>query len=118
MSYFLLGVIGFLGGVVSGLFGVGGGLIFVPLLVLWKNFNPHLAIATSLAVVVPTSLVGVIRHAQSNTLNWQIIFLMALLSVAGAWIGASVSVGLDTLLLRRLFAVFLLFLAFKMFFPN
>ena len=118
MAYFLLAVIGILGGIVSGLFGVGGGLIFVPLLVLWRSFNPHVAIATSLAVVVPTALIGVLRHVQANSIDWRTVAIMALFSAAGAWLGASISVGLDTLLLRRLFAVFLLFLAFKMFFPN
>jgi len=62
MSFILLAVIGILGGVASGLLGVGGGAIFVPLLVLMRHFDMHLAIGTSIAVVVPTAVIGIWRH--------------------------------------------------------
>ena len=118
MGYLLLAMIGLLGGIVSGLFGVGGGIVFVPLLILLRSFEPHLAIATSLAAIVPTAMTGVFRHSRGTVIDWQSALFLAAFGVAGAWLGGSLSLQLSALLLRRLYALFLLLLAFKMFFPN
>jgi len=56
MTYLFVALIGLLGGFVSGLVGVGGGTVFVPLLILLLKFNPHLAIGTSLAIIIPTTV--------------------------------------------------------------
>jgi uncharacterized protein len=114
----LLALTGLLGGFVGGLFGVGGGLIFVPLLVLLKKMDPHAAVGTSLAAVAFTAVSGAWKHAGQGWVDWKAVLILGLFALVGSWIGASVSLQLGTLLLRRLFAMFLLFLAVKMFFPN
>lgn len=118
MDIFFLTMIGLAGGVASGLLGVGGGVLFVPLLILILHFNSHTAIGTSLAVIGPTALVAAWRHALAGMVDWRAAAILVVFSLAGAWGAASLSVMLDTGLLRRLFAVLLLGIAVKMFFQN
>ncbi len=118
MNIFLTIIIGFLAGVTGGLFGVGGGLIFVPLLILLKHFDPHLAVGTSLAVIVPTALVAAFRHQMAHMIDWRSVLFLTVFAVLGSWAGAELSLKLDTHLLRRLFAVFLFLLSLKLFFQN
>ena len=115
MSMALIVVIGILGGIISGLFGVGGGLIFVPLLILVMHFDPHMAVGTSLAVVVPTALMGVFAHGRAGMIEWKAFILIAVFAIIGAWIGSQISMRLDTTVLRKLLGVFLVVLAVKMF---
>lgn len=118
MSYVLLAVIGLLGGIASGLFGVGGGLVFVPLLMLVRAFDPHLAIGTSLAIVVPTALVAMLTHARSGMVDWKVVPIIVLFAFAGAWIGATLSLQMDSQALKRIYAVFLILIALKIFFTK
>ncbi|MGP6170094.1 sulfite exporter TauE/SafE family protein [Microbacterium sp. A204] len=78
--------IGLLAGLLSGLFGVGGGTVIVPLLVLLLVFDQRLAAGTSLAAIVPVASVGVISYALNNAVAW----LPALLLAAGAVVGAQI----------------------------
>lgn len=78
--------IGLLAGLLSGLFGVGGGTVIVPLLVLLLQFDQRLAAGTSLAAIVPTASVGVVSYAVSGSVAW----LPALVLAAGAVVGAQI----------------------------
>lgn len=118
MSWLVLAVIGIVGGFASGLLGVGGGLVFVPLLVFFAGFDLHVAIGTSLAIIIPTALSGVVRHGLSDMVHWKSALIVAAMAVLGAWLGASLSVKMDTNVLRKVFAVFLVFVAYKLFFRN
>ena len=62
MFYVYAGLIGLIGGVTSGLFGVGGGVVMVPAMMLLLNLDIKPAIGTSLAVIVPTALMGTLKH--------------------------------------------------------
>jgi uncharacterized membrane protein YfcA len=118
MTYLLLAVIGLLGGIASGLFGVGGGLIFVPLLMLVRAFDPHVAIGTSLAIVVPTALVAMLKHASAGMVDWKVVPVIVVFAFVGAWLGASLSLQLDSQLLKRFYAGFLILVALKIFFTK
>ncbi len=115
---FTLAGIGMLAGLVSGLFGVGGGLIFVPLLILLRQFDSHLAIGTSIAVVVPTAMMAAFRHHLGGMVDWKTVAVLAVFSILGAWVGATLSLKLPVDVLRRVLAVFLVFIAAKLFFQN
>ncbi|MCR2765047.1 sulfite exporter TauE/SafE family protein [Microbacterium sp. zg.B48] len=78
--------IGLLAGLLSGLFGVGGGTVIVPLLVLMLAYNQRLAAGTSLAAIVPTASVGVISYALNDSVAW----IPGLLLAAGAVVGAQI----------------------------
>ena len=118
MTYLTIAFIGIFGGIVSGFFGVGGGLIFVPLLILLRGLDPHMAVGTSLAVVVPTAFMGALTHQHAGKIDWRAALFLVIFAVAGAFLGARLSLAADAVLLRRLLAVFLLALSLKMFFPN
>src|SRR6476620_12114003 len=79
--------IGLLAGLMSGLFGVGGGTVSVPLLVLILKFDQRLAAGTSLAAIVPTATVGVISYAVHGSVAWIPALILALGAVVGAQIG-------------------------------
>ncbi|WP_040166279.1 sulfite exporter TauE/SafE family protein [Microbacterium gorillae] len=82
--------IGLGAGVLSGLFGVGGGTVIVPLLVMLLAFNQRYAAGTSLAAIVPTATVGVISYALEGAVAW----IPALILAAGAVIGAQIGTAL------------------------
>ena len=80
-------VIGLIAGFLSGLFGVGGGILIVPLLVILTGFGPRVAAGTSLAAILPTALVGVISYAIPGNVDWVAAALLAAGSIVGAQIG-------------------------------
>ena len=79
--------VGLLAGLLSGLFGVGGGTVIVPLLVLILGFDQRLAAGTSLAAIVPTATVGVISYAVHGSVAWIPALILAVGAVVGAQIG-------------------------------
>jgi uncharacterized protein len=109
-------LIGVLGGFLGGLFGVGGGTIFVPLLMLLKGFDIHRAVGTSLLIIIFTALSGAVFHGRAGMVDWKAAVILGLFSVLGVWLGTKLSLKLDAVMLQRLFAVFLVAIAIKLFF--
>jgi len=99
--------IGLAAGVLSGLFGVGGGTVIVPFLVLFLHFDQRLAAGTSLAAIVPTATVGVISYAVTGSVAWIPALLLALGAVFGAQIGTWLLPRLSLTVLRWAFVGFL-----------
>jgi uncharacterized membrane protein YfcA len=99
--------IGLLAGMLSGLFGVGGGTVIVPFLVLFLTFNQRLAAGTSLAAIVPTAAVGVISYALHDSVAWIPALLLAAGAVVGAQIGTWLLPRLSLTVLRWAFLAFL-----------
>jgi uncharacterized protein len=85
-------IIAFFVGFLSGIFGVGGGSLMVPTMILVFFFPPHVAVATSMFMILPTSILSSIEHITLGNVNWQ----YALALVPGAWIGARVGVYLNS----------------------
>lgn len=106
--------LGVVAGVLSALMGVGGGVIMVPAMVMLFGFTQHVAEGTSLLIIIPTALVGSIRHSRNGYTDWKIGLVLGIGGIAGAWLGAGVALGLDSELLQRLFAGFLLLTSFKL----
>ncbi|HET9400676.1 MAG TPA: sulfite exporter TauE/SafE family protein [Candidatus Acidoferrales bacterium] len=95
-------------GVCSGLFGVGGGVILVPLLALVFNFDQHTAQGTSLAALVPpTGLLAFINYAKASSVNWTVGLLIMPGVFFGGLIGGRYVQKLSPLRMRRIFAVLL-----------
>ncbi|WP_127819060.1 sulfite exporter TauE/SafE family protein [Microbacterium sp. CPCC 204701] len=99
--------IGLLAGLLSGLFGVGGGTVIVPFLVLFLTFNQRLAAGTSLAAIVPTAAVGVISYALHDSVAWIPALLLAAGAVVGAQIGTWMLPRVPLTVLRWAFVGFL-----------
>ena len=108
--------IGILGGFLGGLFGVGGGTIFVPLLMLLKGFDIHRAIGTSLLIIIFTALSGAVFHGKSGMVDWKAAVILGAFSILGVWLGTKLSLKLEAVMLQRAFAVFLVLIAIKIFF--
>lgn len=102
--------LGFLAGVTSGLFGVGGGILFVPTLVA-LGLGQVEAAATSLLAVVPTAGVGMWRQARYGNVRLRSALVIGAASVVGAEIGVQVATSLPEDVLRRLFGVLLMVVA-------
>jgi uncharacterized protein len=99
--------IGLLAGLMSGLFGVGGGTVIVPLLVLVLGFDQRFAAGTSLAAIVPTATVGVISYAIHGSVAWIPALILAAGAVVGAQIGTWLLPRVSLTVLRWAFVGFL-----------
>lgn len=99
--------IGLLAGLLSGLFGVGGGTVIVPLLVLLLGFDQRLAAGTSLAAIVPTAIVGVISYGLNDAVAWIPALLLAAGAVGGAQVGTWLLPKVSQTVLRSIFVGFL-----------
>jgi uncharacterized membrane protein YfcA len=107
----LAAVFGFVGGVLSGLFGVGGGILFVPALVLVLGLTQVHAEATSLLAILPTVVAGAWQQHRYGNVDWRAALLIGLGSIAGVEGGVQLAKALPEDVLRRLFAVFMLVVA-------
>lgn len=96
--------LGLVAGVLSGLFGVGGGILFVPALVALNLTQLH-AEATSLAAILPTVGAGIWRQQQYGNVRWRAAVVIGVASVAGVEGGVQVATSLPETTLRRLFAL-------------
>jgi uncharacterized membrane protein YfcA len=106
----------------AGLLGIGGGLIIVP--VLYFIFSTqgyeqqhlmHIALATSLATIVITSISSTLAHQRKRAVLWPVVLLLTPGIALGAWIGASFAAQLDTAILKPVFGVFEIFVALLLF---
>lgn len=107
--------IGLTAGLLSGLFGVGGGTVIVPLLVVLMGFDQRRAAGTSLAAIVPTASVGVISYALSGSVEWIAALILAAGAVVGAQIGSRLMPRISQRALRWGFVVFLLVVLVSLF---
>ena len=108
-AWVALGVVAFgvLTGVLSALFGVGGGLVMVPFMVLALGSDQHLAEGTSLLVIVPTAIVGVIAHTRRGYVSFKHAALLAVGGVVGSFLGATLALQLEEGALQVVFGAFL-----------
>ena len=99
---------GLLVGILSGVMGIGGGILLVPIMVLGFGFPQHVAQGTSLAAIVPTAIVGAYTHDRAQNVDRGAAVWLSLGGLAGALLGALVAVQLPRDLLVRLFGALLL----------
>lgn len=100
-------VIGLGAGVISGLFGVGGGLVIVPALIYWAGFTQHKATGTSLAVLLPPiGLAATIEYYRHGNVDWRAAMIIACALFAGALGGAFFANKISGPHLRLTFGVF------------
>lgn len=108
-------IIGLAAGVLAGLFGIGGGIIIVPALILFAQMKPQMATGTSLgALLLPVGLLGVWQYWQRGDVNMQAALLLALGLAVGALFGAKLGLSLSPRVLQRAFAVFMVVIAVRM----
>ena len=108
-------VIGVCAGVLSGLFGIGGGIVIVPALVFLAKFPQKMALGTSLgALLLPVGLLGAYAYWEHGELDVRASLLLACGLFAGAWGGAKLAQTVPGPLLQRLFAIFTALIALRL----
>ena len=111
LAFLVLGVVV---GLMASTLGIGGGVVFVPALVVFFEFAQHTAQGTSLAVIVPTAVVGALAHGRRGRVDWRIAGLIASGGVLGGLAGSAAALSIDPEMLRRLFAVLLVIVAVRL----
>ncbi|MFN2490687.1 MAG: TSUP family transporter [Actinomycetota bacterium] len=101
-------------GVLSALFGVGGGLLMVPFMALVLEEGQHLAEGTSLLVIVPTAIAGVLVHRKKDFVSFPHAALLGLGGVGGAFLGARLALELPADLLQLYFGAFLALMGLRL----
>lgn len=115
--YYIGGIIllGIVAGVLSGLFGIGGGLVIVPVLVMAYGFSQQSAQGTALGLLsIPVSLIAAINYSKKGMLDWQAVFLLAIGFIIGGFIGSKIALSFDARLMKKLFAILMIVMAVKL----
>ncbi|MGH3092019.1 MAG: TSUP family transporter [Gaiellaceae bacterium] len=114
-SLWILGGIGIASGFLSALFGVGGGIVVVPLLVLLAGFDSRVATATSLAAILVTAIAGVTSFSLLDHVDWDAAALVGVPAVAGSLVGVRLQQRVSSRMLTLLFSLFILAVAVALF---
>ena len=116
----LLIIIGLLAGFLSGLVGIGGGVLIVPALVLFLGFSQKLAQGTSLGILLlPVGLLAVIQYYKQGYVNVNYVAIISVTFVVGSILGSKLALSLSEDKMKKLFALILMLIAIKMlFFDN
>lgn len=109
MYYLMAVLVGLVGGVTSGLFGVGGGIVMVPAMVFFMKTDIKLAVGTSLAVIIPTAAMGVYKHSQVQNVDWKLALSLIPAAIVGGYLGATLLRELSSDTLRKAFGALVIF---------
>ncbi len=113
----ILVVIGIAAGILSGLVGVGGGLIIVPALVYFVAFTQKEAQGTSLGILLlPVGILAVMQYYQKGYIDMKVVLVVSAGFLVGGWLGSKMAVALPVGVIKRIFAIFMLITAIKMLF--
>jgi len=107
-------LIGAAAGLLSGLLGVGGGIIMVPATVFFLRFTQHRAHGTSLAVILFVACAGVVTYVRDGQIRWETAAALAVGGIVGANLGARLAKRLPAMTLRRYFGAFMVLVAARM----
>lgn len=111
----LLMIIGLAAGVLSGLVGVGGGIIIVPALVFFLGFTQHEAQGTSLGLLLlPVGILAVMNYYNKGYIDVRVVLVMCVAFVIGGWLGSKLALSLSQEVIKKVFAVVLFYTAFRM----
>lgn len=117
----IIAVIGLAAGILSGLIGVGGGVIMVPALVFFLHYSQHQAQGTSLGVLtLPVVVLAFLKYYQEckkmgTPIDLKVVGILAAGFIIGGYFGSSLAVKIDKEMLKKIFAVIMLYTAFKLF---
>lgn len=108
-------LVGLAGGILSGAFGVGGGLVMIPIMVYFLHFTQHMAQGTSLAILLlPVGILAVLRYYQDGNVSIPVAAFAVIGFVFGAFLGAHLIQSVPDANLKRAFGVFIIMVGIKM----
>lgn len=110
-------LVGLAAGVLSGLVGIGGGIVIVPALVFFLGFSQHQAQGTSLGILLlPAGIFAVLNYYKQGYIDIKVVILLFLGFLAGGYLGSKISLSLTEAAVKKIFAVVLILIAGKMLF--
>jgi hypothetical protein len=113
----LLILVGLIAGALSGLVGVGGGIIVVPALIYFLGFSQHQAQGTSLGLLLlPVGILAVMNYYKAGYIDIKVVAIMCVAFVIGGWLGSKYSLSLPQQTVKKVFAILLLAVGTRMLF--
>jgi len=110
-------MVGVAAGMLSGLVGVGGGIIIVPALVFFIGFSQKTAQGTSLALIMfPVGILGVLQYYKQGHVDYRVVAILAIGFLAGSYFGSKIALSLPQETVKKIFAVLMIIIAVKMLF--
>lgn len=116
-TFIILLLIGLVAGTLSGLVGIGGGIVIVPALIYFLAFSQKMAQGTSLAILLlPIGLLGVIQFYKQGYIDIRVAAIISVAFFFGSYFGSRIALSLSQETLKKFFAVFMMVIAIKMIF--
>ena len=113
----ILILVGIAAGMLSGLVGVGGGIIIVPALVFFLGFSQKMAQGTSLGILLlPVGILGLIQYYKQGYVDLKVVLIISLAFLFGSYFGSKIALRLPQDTIRKIFAVFMILIAIKLLF--
>ena len=113
-TFIILIIIGLLAGILSGLVGVGGGILMIPLLIIFLGLTQHEAQGTALfAMLPPIGILAAINYYKEGFVKWEYAIVIAFTFIIGGYLGSKLSLSLPPQMVRRIFGVIMLLGAIK-----
>ena len=114
-TFIILIIIGLLAGILSGLVGVGGGILMIPLLIIFLGLTQHQAQGTALfAMLPPIGILAAINYYKEGFVKWEYAIVIAFTFVIGGYLGSKLSLSLPPQTVKRIFGVIMLLGAIKL----
>ena len=117
LSFLFIVVLGFGTGILTGIMGVGGGVVMVPMMVLLLGVSQHLAQGISMLVIIPTVMVAILKLRNSNLFEYRTALLLAAGSIVGSLLSSNVVQLIDGVILKRIFGVLVVYSSIRMILP-
>ncbi len=113
----ILILVGIAAGMLSGLVGVGGGIIIVPALVFFLGFSQKMAQGTSLGILLlPVGILGVIQYYKQGYIDWTVVLIISAAFLIGSYFGSKIALRLPQDTIKKIFAIFMILIAIKLLF--
>lgn len=113
----LLAIVGLAAGFLSGMIGIGGGIIVVPALVFLLGFTQQQAQGTSLGLLLlPVGILAVMNYYKAGYIDVKVVGIMCVTFILGGWLGSKIAISLPQDIIKKIFAVVLIIVALKMLF--
>ena len=110
-------ILGFFAGILTGIMGIGGGVVLVPMMVLLLGVQQHLAQGISMLVIIPTVLVAIFKLRNSHLFQFRMALLLAAGSMLGSLVSSNLVQQIDGAVLKRIFGILVIYSSYKMIFP-
>lgn len=114
MTILLIFLIGCITGILSGLLGIGGGVVLVPMLIFFLGFSQHMAQGISLLFIIPTAIAGLVQFHRDKLVDYRVAAYLAAGAIVGALLSANLAQNIPADDLKRLFGIFVIYTGIRM----